>query len=81
MSVEHTPRILIAEDTPQTAELLELYLAEGDYEVRIATDGEQAIHQLQSWQPDVVLLDVMMPRLSGFEVWQNASVLTPPPAI
>ncbi|MGL4550046.1 MAG: response regulator [Gemmataceae bacterium] len=68
MSADRPPRILIAEDTPQTAELLELYLSEGDYEVRIAPDGEQTMQQVLGWNPDLVLLDVMMPRLSGFEV-------------
>jgi len=61
-------RILIAEDTPQAAELLEVFLAETNYEVRIASDGEQTLQQVAAWQPDVILLDVMMPRISGFEV-------------
>ena len=69
MSTERPPRILIAEDTPQTAELLNLYLAEeAGYDTRIAADGEQTMQQVLDWHPDVVLLDVMMPRLSGFEV-------------
>jgi two-component system, OmpR family, alkaline phosphatase synthesis response regulator PhoP len=61
-------RILIAEDTPQAAELLEAFLSDTDYEVRIASDGEQTLQQVESWQPDLILLDVMMPRISGFEV-------------
>src|SRR6266702_7176825 len=61
-------RILIAEDTPQAAELLEAFLADTDYEVRIASDGEQTLQQVAAWQPDLILLDVMMPRISGFEV-------------
>jgi CheY-like chemotaxis protein len=61
-------RILIAEDTPQAAELMSIYLEGGDYEVRIASDGEQAMREVKAWMPDVILLDVMMPRLSGFEV-------------
>lgn len=67
-AAERPPRILIAEDTPQAAELLEEYLAEADSEVRIASDGEKAMSEATSWQPDLILLDVMMPRLSGFEV-------------
>lgn len=61
-------RILIADDTPQAAELLEAYLAETDFEVRIAADGEQTLQLVHDWQPDLVLLDIMMPRISGFEV-------------
>ena len=62
------PRILIADDTPQAAELLEAYLGDTEYELRIATDGEQTLQQINSWRPDLVLLDIMMPRISGFEV-------------
>jgi PleD family two-component response regulator len=62
------PRILIADDTPTAAELLEEYLSDQGYELRIASDGEQTLQQVAEWQPDLILLDVMMPRLSGFEV-------------
>jgi DNA-binding response OmpR family regulator len=61
-------RILITEDNPQGAELLEAFLAETSYETRVADNGEKALHEIREWKPDVVLLDVMMPRLSGFEV-------------
>jgi PleD family two-component response regulator len=62
------PRVLIADDNPQGAELLEAYLGDSDYELRSAADGEQALQQVAAWQPDLILLDIMMPRLSGFEV-------------
>jgi DNA-binding response OmpR family regulator len=62
------PRVLIAEDNPQGAELLEAYLGDCGYELRTAADGEEALRLVAAWQPDLVLLDVMMPRLSGFEV-------------
>ncbi len=61
-------RVLIAEDDPKGAELLEAYLAETDYDVRTAADGEQTLQQVAAWKPDLILLDVMMPRISGFEV-------------
>ena len=67
-AAERPARILIADDTPQAAELLEAFLAETDYEVRVASDGEQTLRQVAEWQPDLILLDVMMPRISGFEV-------------
>ena len=63
-----TPRVLIADDDPLGAELLEAYLGECDYELRTAGDGEQTLQLVASWKPDLVLLDVMMPRISGFEV-------------
>ncbi len=63
-----TPRVLIADDDPLGAELLEAYLSGNDYELRIASDGEQTLQLVASWRPDLILLDVMMPRISGFEV-------------
>jgi DNA-binding response OmpR family regulator len=62
------PRVLIAEDNPQNAELVEAYLGEHEFEIRTAGDGEQALHFVRSWRPDLILLDVMMPKISGFEV-------------
>jgi two-component system alkaline phosphatase synthesis response regulator PhoP len=69
-TVEETwpPRVLIADDNVQGAELLEAYLSDTGYELRTASDGEQTLQQVKSWQPDVILLDIMMPRISGFEV-------------
>ncbi|WP_029629746.1 response regulator [Zavarzinella formosa] len=61
-------KILIAEDNVPGAELLEAYLAETPYDTRLAHNGEEALKLVAEWQPDVVLLDVMMPKLSGFEV-------------
>jgi DNA-binding response OmpR family regulator len=63
-----TSRILVADDNPQGAELLEAYLAEEDYEVRIAADGEETLRLVRQWRPDLILLDIMMPKISGFEV-------------
>jgi two-component system alkaline phosphatase synthesis response regulator PhoP len=62
------PRVLIADDNVQGAELLEAYLSATGYELRIAGDGEQTLQQVAAWQPDLILLDIMMPRISGFEV-------------
>jgi len=68
VSGETQARILITEDNPQGAELLEAFLAETPHETRVAGNGEEALRLINEWKPDVVLLDVMMPRLSGFEV-------------
>ena len=61
-------RVLVADDNPQGAELIEAYLDGTGWEVRLAADGGEALRLIQEWKPDVVLLDVMMPKLSGFEV-------------
>ena len=67
-SAARSPKVLIAEDDPQGVELLEAYLADSGYEIRKATDGEATLRLINQWQPDLVLLDVMMPKISGFEV-------------
>ncbi len=64
-------RILIADDNQANCELLEAYLAQVDCEVAFAVDGQQTLEQVASFQPDLILLDVMMPKLSGFEVCQQ----------
>ena len=61
-------RILIVDDTRQNAELLEAHLDGQCYETRLAFNGEEALAVAAAWHPDLVLLDVMMPKLSGFEV-------------
>lgn len=67
--VETRPaRILIADDNPQGVELLEAYLAGTDYEIQTAVDGEETLRKVKDWHPDLILLDIMMPKISGFEV-------------
>jgi DNA-binding response OmpR family regulator len=62
------PRILIADDNTQNVELLEAYLSDFECEIRTARDGEETLIAVDEFQPDLLLLDIMMPRLSGFEV-------------
>ena len=61
-------RILIADDNPQGVELLEAYLSSSNYEIETASDGEETLRKVKQWQPDLILLDIMMPKISGFEV-------------
>ncbi len=63
-----TPRILIVEDEDTLLEALRYNLAKEGYEVSSATDGVQAIELARSEKPDVIILDIMLPRLDGFEV-------------
>jgi diguanylate cyclase (GGDEF)-like protein len=63
-----TPRILIVDDTPQNIDVLQATLIEIDADLLIATNGARALDLAQRLQPDLVLLDVMMPGLDGFEV-------------
>jgi CheY-like chemotaxis protein len=64
-------RILIADDNEPNRELLEAYLADVDCDVEHAADGQDTIAKVASFHPDLILLDVMMPKLSGFEVCQK----------
>jgi two-component system, OmpR family, alkaline phosphatase synthesis response regulator PhoP len=61
-------RILIADDNAANVELLEAMLAEVDCDLAVAVDGRDTLEKVESFQPDLILLDVMMPKLSGFEV-------------
>src|SRR3712207_4742566 len=64
----HTGRVLVADDDAQNRLLLRELLAAQGHQVREATDGEQALQMVTLSSTDVVVLDVMMPRLDGFEV-------------
>jgi two-component system alkaline phosphatase synthesis response regulator PhoP len=61
-------RILIADDNQQNCELLEAYLSGEGYLIDFANDGEATLKQVDREQPDMILLDIMMPRMSGYEV-------------
>ncbi len=61
-------RILIADDNAANRELLEAYLVQVDCDIELAVDGQDTLDKAKSFQPDLILLDVMMPKLSGFEV-------------
>lgn len=61
-------KVLIADDNPQILELLEAYLAPLAVQVLTARDGEAALEVVERERPALILLDVMMPKRSGFEV-------------
>lgn len=65
-------KILIVEDEPTLAELLEFNLSSEGYTVSLATDGELALEKWRLEHPDLVLLDVMLPKLSGYDVCRQA---------
>jgi two-component system, OmpR family, alkaline phosphatase synthesis response regulator PhoP len=63
-----TPKILIADDNAQNRELLEALLTKFDCETEFSVDGQDTLDKVPVFQPDLILLDVMMPKLNGFEV-------------
>ncbi len=63
-----TAKILVADDEANIIKLLRLYLREAGYEVVAARDGREALERFRSEAPDLVVLDLMMPHLNGFDV-------------
>ncbi len=61
-------KILIADDEPNIVAAVEFLLQRNGYEVHVARDGEEALKLVEATHPDLVLLDVMMPQKSGYEV-------------
>lgn len=61
-------KVLIADDNPQILELLEAYLEPLNVSVCLASDGEATLAAVEREEPDLILLDIMMPKRSGFEV-------------
>lgn len=64
-------KVLIVDDEPNIVTALEYLLQQSGYEVRSASNGEEALARLREFAPDLVLLDVMMPKQSGYEVCQR----------
>ncbi len=66
-----TEVILVVDDDPDVARFIEVNLRAAGYEVHVASDGEEALDKAVDIRPDLILLDVMMPKLDGFEVAQR----------
>ena len=66
-----TASILLVDDNAQNLELMQAFLDELPCKLRTASDGVEAIESIDREQPDLVILDVMMPRMSGFEICQK----------
>ena len=61
-------KILIVDDDNNIAELISLYLTKRMFECRIVNDGEEALKVLDTFQPDLILLDLMLPGMDGYQV-------------
>ena len=60
--------ILVVEDEPSIAEVVSLYLRRAGFKVRVLPDGQAALEQMERQMPDLVVLDIMLPGLDGFEI-------------
>jgi DNA-binding response OmpR family regulator len=65
------PRVLVVDDEANIVTSLQFLLRRAGYETSVAADGEAALAEVDRFQPDLLLLDVMMPRKTGFEVCQE----------
>ena len=64
-------KILIVDDDANIAELISLYLLKECYDTKIVEDGESALHEFKTYQPNLILLDLMLPKMNGLEVCQQ----------
>jgi DNA-binding response OmpR family regulator len=64
-------KVLIVDDEPNIVLSLEFLMNQQGYETRVARDGDEALAEVERFRPDLVLLDVMLPRRDGFEVCQR----------
>ncbi len=65
-----TQKILIVEDEPNIVIPLQFLMEQNGYDVEVSTNGEDAVETIRTWTPDLILLDIMLPGLDGFEVCQ-----------
>ena len=64
-------RILIADDEPNIVVSLEFLMKQRGYDIRVVSNGAEALEAIGEFRPDLILLDVMMPRVSGYDVCQK----------
>jgi DNA-binding response OmpR family regulator len=75
------PRVLVVDDEPMVREVLSRYLQREGFEVDVAADGEVALASFEAHRPDLVLLDLMLPRIDGLEVFRRIRTRAQSPVI
>ena len=74
-------KILIVDDDENIAELIALYLNKECFDTKISTDGQSAVTDFKSWNPDLVLLDIMLPIMDGYQVCREIRSVSQIPII
>jgi DNA-binding response OmpR family regulator len=74
-------RVLVVDDEPMVRDVLSRYLVRGGFEVEAVADGERALAAFDARRPDLVLLDLMLPRVDGFEVFRRIRARAQSPVI
>jgi DNA-binding response OmpR family regulator len=77
----NTGRILVVDDEPNIIELTKMYLEQDGFQVEIAADGAQALEAIRSSEPALVILDIMLPEVDGFEVCRQTRTFSEVPII
>ncbi|MGH9013374.1 MAG: response regulator [Acidimicrobiia bacterium] len=78
---EDAARVLVVDDDPTVAEVVVRYLEREGYTAESVTDGNRALERVRSHLPDLVVLDLMLPGIDGFEVYRRLRALAPVPVI
>ena len=76
-----TTRILVVDDDVNICDILRMYLEREGYEVKVAYDGEAGVQQFREFDPDLVLLDIMLPKKDGWQVCREIREISPKPII
>ena len=74
-------KILIVDDDANIAELISLYLLKECYDTKIVEDGESALHEFKTYQPNLILLDLMLPGIDGYQVCREIRHVSDVPII
>jgi two-component system alkaline phosphatase synthesis response regulator PhoP len=61
-------RVLIVDDEPSIAKILRKQMEVAGFEVQVAVDGQEGLNKVKEWKPELVILDVMLPKMNGHEV-------------
>jgi DNA-binding response OmpR family regulator len=81
MQVMAAPKVLVVDDEPMVLEVLSRYLSRDGFDVVTAADGEEALVRFGEIEPDLVLLDLMLPRIDGYEVFRRLRETAATPVI
>ena len=74
-------KILIVDDDNVIAELIQLYLTKECFDTKIVNDGDLAINEFESYQPDLILLDLMLPGMDGYQICREIRAKSDTPII
>lgn len=78
MSIDNsTKKVLVVDDEPDTLELVKLVLESGGFEASLANNGSEALALIDTVKPDLVLLDIMMPDMDGWDVFRKIKEKNP----